>query len=66
MIQNVLSSAAGIAIYGVVSVCLFFLVFGAALLWSLALKKSFLKSMETLPLYDGEIATPVKGDIRHE
>ena len=66
MIQNVLSSAAGIALYGVVSVCLFFLVFGSALLWSLTLKKSFLQSMETLPLCDGEITTPLKGAAHHE
>jgi len=50
MIQNVLREMGGIGIYGVISVCLFVVVFGVALLWALRLKKPFLKSMGALPL----------------
>ncbi|HTI70802.1 MAG TPA: hypothetical protein VMF06_12610 [Candidatus Limnocylindria bacterium] len=66
MIQNVLGSSEGIALYGIASVCLFFFVFGSALLWSLLLKSSFLKSMESLPLSDGEIGNSEEGEARHE
>jgi hypothetical protein len=52
MIQNVLTEIGGVGIFGVISVCLFFLVFGGALLWALLLKKSFLNLMGALPLQD--------------
>ncbi len=40
MIQNVLHDIGGIGIYGVISICLFFAVFGGVLLWALRLKKA--------------------------
>lgn len=52
MIANVLREIGGVGIYGVISVCLFFVVFGVALLWSLQLKKPFLQTMGALPLED--------------
>ena len=52
MVQNVLRAMGGVGVYGVVSVCLFFLVFSVALIWAIAQKKQFLKSMSALPLND--------------
>jgi hypothetical protein len=37
MIKNVLTHTGGIALYGIISICLFFAVFAAAVLWTLAL-----------------------------
>lgn len=54
MIKNVLSNIGGVGLYGVLSVCLFFVVFISMLVWALRLKKPFLKSMSGLPLNDGE------------
>ncbi|MBL9167730.1 MAG: hypothetical protein JNN07_08315 [Verrucomicrobiales bacterium] len=68
MIQNVLRDIGGIAGYGVISICLFFLVFSSALIWAFSLKKSLLKSMEILPL-EGNAAESDnvrKGDSSHE
>ena len=65
MIQNVLHDIGGIGLYGVISVCLFFLVFSAAVLRACLLKKPFLKSMGALPLDDGQPA-PAKGVSNHE
>ena len=50
MIKNVLSHIGGVGIYGVISICLFVLVFGGALIRTLFLKKSFLEKMSGLPL----------------
>ena len=65
MIQNVLHDIGGIGLYGVISVCLFFAVFSAAVIHALLLKKPFLKSMSVLPLDDGQPA-PAKGVSKHE
>jgi len=62
MIKNVLSELGGIGIYGVVSICLFFVVFTGAVVWALCQKKTFLKAMSGLPLNDGTINSKVKGD----
>jgi hypothetical protein len=65
MIQNVLRDIGGIGLYGVISVCLFFTVFSAALIRACLLKRPFLKSMSALPLDDGQPG-PAKGDSSHE
>jgi len=65
MIQNVLRDIGGIGLYGVISVCLFFLVFSVALFRACLLKKPFLSSMSALPLDDGQPVAK-KGDSRHE
>ncbi len=54
MIKNVLEQIGGIGIYGVISVCLFFVVFTGALLWALLRRKSFCQAMSALPLEDDE------------
>jgi hypothetical protein len=62
MIKNVLSDIGGVELYGIISICLFFVVFIGAVLWAVALKKPFLKSMSQLPLDDGEKASSAKGN----
>jgi len=52
MIQNVLRAIGDIETYGVVSICLFFLVFLAALIFTFMQKKSFCQTMSALPLDD--------------
>jgi cytochrome c oxidase cbb3-type subunit 4 len=54
MIKNVLSNIGGVGLYGVLSICLFFVVFTSMVLWAMRLKKPFIKSMSGLPLNDGE------------
>ncbi len=66
MIQNVLRDIGGIGLYGVVSVCLFFVVFSVALIRACLLKRNFLNSMGALPLDDGQPGSPTKGDSRNE
>jgi hypothetical protein len=62
MIKNVLTDIGGVEVYGIISICLFFVVFTGAMLWAASLQKPFLKSMSQLPLNDGETATPAKGN----
>jgi len=64
MIQNVLRAIGGIGVYDAISICLFVLVFGGAVLWAFKLKRPFLDSMSSLPLND-ETASQ-EGDHRHE
>ena len=52
MIQNALQNIGGVGIYGVISIGLFFLVFGGALVWAFRQKKPFLRAMSALPLQD--------------
>ena len=52
MIKNTFDHMNGIEIYGVISVCLFVVVFAAAMLRAASLKKPFLNSMSALPLED--------------
>ena len=57
MIQNVLRAMGSIETYGVISVCLFFLVFITALIFAFAQKKSFCQTMSALPLNDDSTAS---------
>jgi hypothetical protein len=66
MIQNVLRELGGIGLYGVFSVCLFFLVFTLALVRALMQKKPFVRSMSLLPLQDGQVAAHNPGENTHE
>jgi len=56
MIKNVLENIGGIGLYGIISLCLFFTFFTGMLIWAFRLRKPYLKSMEELPLDDGENA----------
>ena len=50
MIENVMHKIGGVSMYGVISICMFFIFFTGALLWAASLKKSYLNSMCQLPL----------------
>jgi len=61
MIKNVLSDIGGVGIYGVISICLFFVVFTGMVIWAFSMKKSFAQKMSASPLNDGEKKTEMKG-----
>ena len=50
MIQNVLRSLGGIDNYGVISLCLFCLIFTLVVAWTLLQRKSYLDHMSRIPL----------------
>lgn len=50
MFQNILHDLGGVALYGVVSICLFFLVFTTALVWAMTRRSTVLREIEQLPL----------------
>ena len=66
MLKNVLTDIGGIALYGVISVCLFFLVFSGAVLWAFLLRKPYLHAQSRLPLKDGSRDNSQKGNFDHE
>ena len=63
MIQNVIREMGGIAAYGIISVCLFFIVFAGALLWAVAQRRSLCERMRALPL---EEDAPAAKESSHE
>ncbi len=66
MITNVLSAIGGVGVFGVISICLFFVVFTGALLWALGLPAGFLRTMGDLPLADEGTPATINGDSHHE
>jgi hypothetical protein len=70
MIENVVHDIGGVAIFGIISVCIFFGFFASVILWAGRLKKPYLNSMGDLPLDDSEHASQTKSetteDFRHE
>lgn len=66
MMRNVISAIGGVEVYGIISICLFFLVFVGALVWSAVQKKTFCAMMSSLPLHDGEVGGAEKGEAQHE
>ena len=52
MIENVVRSIGGVGAYGIFSVLLFFVFFTVMLAWVARVKKSYVKSMQALPLED--------------
>ncbi len=50
MIENVVRGIGGVGMFGVISICIFFLFFIGMLWWAARLKKPYLSSMQTLPL----------------
>ena len=53
MIQNVIRDMGGIAVFGIISVCLFFVVFTSAAIYAFVQRKAFCDRMRALPLDDG-------------
>ncbi len=66
MIRNVLTDIDGIGLYGVVSICLFFVVFAGMLVWAFLQKKIILDRQSLLPLEDGTNGGQLKGDSSYE
>ena len=66
MIKNVLTDIGGIGLYGVISVCLFFVIFSGVLVWAFLLRKSHLNALSQLPLNDGSGENSQKGNPDHE
>ena len=50
MIKNVLQDIGGVGIYGILSICIFFAVFSAAVVWTALRKRSYCEEMSALPL----------------
>lgn len=50
MIQNVLRTLGGIENYGVLSLCLFALVFAGTVVWAFLQKRAYLDRMARVPL----------------
>jgi hypothetical protein len=65
MIQNILRHLGGIEQYGIVSLCLFALVFAAVFVWACLQRKSHLERMARIPLEADPQSAP-KGDRFHE
>ena len=65
MLQKIVNELGGVGMFGVVSICLFFVVFSGAMLWALLLKKKFLNSMGSLPLRDADATPNAKGEDSH-
>jgi len=52
MIENVAKDLGSSALFGVISICLFFVVFTGALIFALVQKKSVCQAMSSFPLED--------------
>jgi hypothetical protein len=68
MIENIMSRPGAYAIFGVVSICLFFIVFGGAIVWALLQPRDTMRRMGALPLSnDFETDTTVPPTVQsHE
>jgi hypothetical protein len=64
MLENVLNKMGGVGVFGIISICLFFAVFIGVLVWTLRLKKPYLKTMRELPL-DGSDPDPAANPEDH-
>ena len=63
MIRNVLCSITDVAVYPIVALVLFVLVFAGATLWAVSMRKSQVAALGRMPLED---STTVEGDLRHD
>jgi len=52
MIRNVLESINGVQIYPIISLILFFTVFGGMTFWAIRLRRPYIRHMGNLPLED--------------
>lgn len=70
MLENVMNSmGGGIEIFGLISICMFFVFFTGILIWATRLKKSYVESMCELPLErepGKEDAKFIRMEERHE
>ena len=66
MFQNILHDLGGAALYGIVSICLFFLVFTISLIWAMTRRAGLLREIEQLPLVDDSPALSIPTPSHHE
>jgi hypothetical protein len=66
MIKDTLMEIGGVGLYGVISVLLFFTVFGLAMYRVFRLRRPFLQDMGALPLAEDNPSNPVTSETRHE
>jgi len=62
MMERFVTALGGIAGFGVISICLFVVVFTGALIWAFFQKKSVMTAMEALPLEEDDARASQKGD----
>jgi hypothetical protein len=58
MLEHVTHQLGGVGMFGIFSLCLFFLFFLGTMLWALCLKKNYLNAMGELPL-EGDSASRI-------
>ena len=63
MIQNILHNIGGIAAYGVLSLCLFALLFTGVFTWACLQRKAHLERISRLPLEPDE---PTRQEVTYE
>ncbi len=66
MIRDALMEIGGVGLYGVVSVLLFFTVFGVAMVSAFRLRRPFLDTMGGLPLADDHGVKVKSEEVPHE
>jgi hypothetical protein len=66
MFQNILHDLGGAALYGIVSICLFFLVFSISLIWAMTRRSGLLREIEQLPLVDDSPSLLTSAPSQHE
>jgi hypothetical protein len=54
MEEKIICSMNGVAIYGIISICIFVAFFTGMLLWAFTKKEKYLDKMSNLPLDGGE------------
>ena len=54
MEEKIICSMNGVALYGVISICIFVAFFAGTLLWAFTKKANYLDKMGSLPLEDEE------------
>jgi cbb3-type cytochrome oxidase subunit 3 len=54
MEEKIICSMNGVALYGIISICIFVGFFAGMLLWAFTKKANYLDKMGSLPLEDGE------------
>jgi len=64
--QQLIDKLGGMGMVGVISICLFLVVFGGMLVWAYCLKKPFLDNMSALPLDEAKPNEAAKGESNHD
>lgn len=63
---RIIENLGGIGTFGVISICLFVVVFTSALIWACCLKKSLMDRMQALPLEDSRPQPATKEKKNYE